>query len=40
MKKERRKRIRINGEAVADLDYYLMFTRLAYADLGLPAPRG
>lgn len=40
MKKERRKQIRINGEPVADLDYSSMFTRLAYADLWLPAPEG
>lgn len=40
LKKERRKRIRINGEPVADLDFSSMFTRLAYADMGLPAPDG
>ena len=40
LKRERRKQIRINGEAVVDLDYASMFTRLAYADLWLPAPNG
>jgi hypothetical protein len=40
LKKERRKQIRINGEPVANLDYSTMFTRLAYADLWLPAPEG
>ncbi len=40
MKKERRKHIRINGEAVADLDYSSMFTRLAYAHLRLTPPPG
>jgi hypothetical protein len=29
---------RINGERVVSLDYGQMFTRLAYADLGLPVP--
>ena len=40
LKRERRKQIRINGEPVANLDYSSMFTRLAYADLWLPAPEG
>ena len=40
LKRERRKQIRINGEPVVDLDYSTMFTRLAYADLWLPAPEG
>lgn len=40
LKRERRKQIRINGEPVAELDFSSMFTRLAYADLLLPAPEG
>jgi hypothetical protein len=40
LKRERRKQIRINGEPVAELDFSSMFTRLAYADLWLPAPDG
>lgn len=40
MKRERRKQIRIDGEAVAELDYSTMFTRLAYADLWLQPPEG
>jgi hypothetical protein len=40
IKKERRKQIRIDGEAVAELDYSTMFTRLAYADLSLQPPQG
>lgn len=40
LKKERRRRIRINGEPVADLDYSSMFTRLAYADIWMIPPEG
>lgn len=40
MKSERRRHIRIGGEATANLDYSSMFTRLAYAELGVPAPAG
>jgi hypothetical protein len=40
LKRPRRKQIRINGEPVADLDFSSMFTRLAYADMGLTAPDG
>jgi hypothetical protein len=40
LKSERRHNIRINGETVANLDYSSMFTRLAYVELGAPAPAG
>jgi hypothetical protein len=40
LKSRRRENIRINGEAVATLDYSAMFTRLAYAYLGRRAPEG
>lgn len=40
MKSERRRGIRINGEPVAELDYGSMFTRLAYAELGMTPPAG
>lgn len=40
LKADRRKNIRINGEPVADLDFGTMFTRLAYARLGLEPLRG
>ena len=40
LKKHRRKHIRIDGEPVATLDYSSMFTRLAYATLGVEAPEG
>ena len=40
LKKERRSRIRINGEPVADVDFSSMFTRLAYAHLWQAAPEG
>ncbi|WP_072368989.1 hypothetical protein [Hyphomicrobium sp. NDB2Meth4] len=40
MKSERRRHIRIGGEPTAILDYSSMFTRLAYAELGVPAPAG
>jgi hypothetical protein len=36
----RRRNIRIDGEAVADLDFSSMFARLAYAHLGIEAPSG
>ena len=36
----RRGNIRIDGEAVADLDFSSMFARLAYAHLGVEAPSG
>jgi hypothetical protein len=36
----RRASIRIDGEAVADLDYASMFARLAYAHIGEAAPEG
>ena len=38
--KHLRRQLRINGEPVATLDYSSMFTRLAYADLGVPPPPG
>lgn len=38
--RSRRRYLRINGEHVATLDYSSMFTRLAYAQLGLPPPAG
>lgn len=38
LKSERRRNIRISGEPIAILDYSSMFTRLAYAELGVPAP--
>lgn len=40
LKADRRKHIRIGGERVATLDYGSMFTRLAYASLGVDAPDG
>lgn len=40
LKRDRRPNIRINGEPVADLDFSGMFTRLAYARLGLLPPDG
>ena len=40
LRKDRRKHIRIGGEKVATLDYGSMFTRLAYARLGIDAPDG
>ena len=40
LKAERRKNIRINGEPVADLDFGTMFTRLAYARMGVRPPKG
>lgn len=38
LEKNRRSQLRINGEAVANLDYSSMFTRLAYAELGERPP--
>lgn len=40
LKSERRRNIRISGEPIAILDYSSMFPRLAYAELGVPAPAG
>lgn len=40
LKSERRRNIRISGEPIAILDYSSMFTRLAYAEVGAPAPAG
>ena len=40
LKKHRRRNIRIDDEPVATLDYSSMFTRLAYAKLGIEAPEG
>jgi hypothetical protein len=40
LKRERRSRIRINGEQVAELDYQSMFQRLAYVELGKAPPAG
>ena len=40
LKSERRRNIRISGEPIAILDYSSMFTRLAYAELGVSAPAG
>ena len=40
LKKERRQNIRVDGEPVATLDFGSMFTRLAYARLGVQSPEG
>ena len=40
LKASDRHRLRIDGEAIADLDFAGMFPRLAYAHLGLEAPLG
>jgi hypothetical protein len=40
LKSERRRRIRIDGEPVAVLDYGAMFTRLAYSQIGETPPEG
>jgi hypothetical protein len=40
LRSDRRRGIRINGETVAVLDYSSMFTRLAYAELGISSPLG
>lgn len=40
MHRTERHRIRINGEALADLDFTAMFTQLAYLEAGLPLPEG
>jgi hypothetical protein len=40
MKSDRRSNIRICGEEIAVLDYTSMFTRLAYAELGVQPPPG
>jgi hypothetical protein len=40
LKSERRRNILIRGEPIATLDYGSMFTRLAYAHLGIEAPAG
>jgi hypothetical protein len=40
LRKDRRRGIRIEGEAVANLDFASMFPRLAYASVGASAPEG
>jgi hypothetical protein len=40
LRKDRRRGIRIEGEAVANLDFASMFPRLAYASVGAVAPEG
>jgi hypothetical protein len=40
MHRMERHRIRINGEALADLDLTALFTQLAYLEAGLPLPDG
>jgi hypothetical protein len=40
LRKDRRRGIRIEGEAVANLDFASMFPRLAYASVGAAAPEG
>ena len=40
LRSERRRHIRITGEAVVVLDYGSMFTRLAYAEFGATPPNG
>lgn len=40
LRKDRRRGIRIEGEAVANLDFASMFPRLAYASVGAAAPDG
>ena len=40
LRKDRRRGIQIEGEAVANLDFASMFPRLAYASVGAAAPEG